>query len=150
MTRRDLWVGMAGLVLGFSALSGCGGFAPTPALESSAPSVSSDRVRTAGNGGYWLQSFYDSQHTGYNATEKKLKRGNVRKLKSAWSALTGAVLDGAMVTDGSLVYVDGNPNSTGYLYAFDVSTGAQKWKFQTYNTTGFTPAISGSLIYDNC
>ena len=97
----------------------------------------------------WLQPGINSTHVADNTAETKLTVGNVHKLIQGWSFGTGAQIGNPIVTDGSTAYAD---SGDGYLYAIDVLTGAQRWRFRTYygNAWATSPAISGNLIYVPC
>ena len=42
------------------------------------------------------------------------------------------------------VYIGSGPSG---VYALDVATGAQRWRFQTGNWVGSSPAVVGGVLY---
>jgi outer membrane protein assembly factor BamB len=74
----------------------------------------------------WPQQGFNAAHTGYNPHEKTLSRSNVAGLKLVGKFSTGArIISNIAVVDG-VAYI---LSRDGYLYAVDVSTQTQVWKF---------------------
>src|SRR5579863_177099 len=131
-----------------AALAACGGsnlsMPPAPAT------ASAKQLPPPGKLFSWLQPGIDSTHAAYNASEKKLKRGNVSRLKSGWTFTTGAGVAWSVLTDGTVAYAN---SGDGYLYAISIGKGTQKWRFQTaaYGERALTsPAVAGALVYAGC
>jgi len=130
------------------SLTACGGVGSLPGSAATAASQASHGP-PPGKLFSWLQPGIDSTHAADNTAEKKLKKSNVAKLKEAWSFATGAQIGNPLVTDGNTAFVD---SGDGYLYAVNVATGTQKWRFETYwgDAWASSPAIGGKLVYVPC
>jgi len=135
----------AGLWLASAALSACGGSSSLPSAD---PSAVTQPFHPAPSKTFvgWLQPGLDAAHTANNTAEKTLTRQNVGTLALGWSVPVGAGVGTPTVTDGSTAYVASGDD---YLYALDMATGAQKWRFQTsfYGESGSWIAIAGGTIY---
>jgi eukaryotic-like serine/threonine-protein kinase len=129
-------------------LAGCGGSASTPPSNLS-PLSQVRHIPPPGAVFSWLQPGLNAAHTAHNGSESTLSRSNVAGLTVAWTFDTGAQIGNPVVTDGDTAFAD---SGDGYLYAIDVTTGTQKWRFETYygNAWATSPAIAGSLVYAPC
>jgi alcohol dehydrogenase (cytochrome c) len=132
LSRLAHLIALAGLALGLSA---CGGGAKEDrqaALGSGTPA--GERASAAGatppgaKPGDWTIPARDYHSTRFSPLDQ-INPGNVGRLRLAWSFSTG-VLRGheaaPIVAEGTMFVVTPWPN---YLYAIDLSTGEQKWKY---------------------
>ncbi|HXY31569.1 MAG TPA: PQQ-binding-like beta-propeller repeat protein [Gemmatimonadaceae bacterium] len=62
----------------------------------------------------------------------------------AWRAPTGGDVISSPAIDGGVVYVGSND---GYLYAFDLTTGARRWRANLESAVASSPAIAGGLVF---
>ncbi|MBV8372092.1 MAG: PQQ-binding-like beta-propeller repeat protein [Candidatus Eremiobacteraeota bacterium] len=97
----------------------------------------------------WPQQGMNPAHTGYNAHETTLGAGNVGGLTQLWSFPTGGQIMAPVLLQNGVAYVN---SGDGYLYALNATTGAQLWKFQTYEGAGSqtNPVISGAHVFVPC
>jgi outer membrane protein assembly factor BamB len=103
----------------------------------------------------WPQFGYDQGHSAYNPLEKTIDANNVSKLQVAWNDQS-IVQPGGIVYDKNALYVDDMGQSNAGLYAFNGTTGTQKW-YANVNLNGpwgsFTHAVSavaGKIIVTPC
>lgn len=90
----------------------------------------------------WPSVGYDAGNSRDNVLENTLGPDNVSNLVLDWSAHTGSVIAGSAVEANGIVYVGSADN---HLYAFDASTGAPIW---SYNTgSGGSPAVANGAVY---
>lgn len=94
----------------------------------------------------WLQPGLNAEHAGDNRSESAIGVQNAGTLTLGWSFPTGAGILTPILTDGSTAYAASGDD---YLYAIDIPSGTQKWRFETYDygETGSWIAIAGSRIY---
>ena len=78
-------------------------------------------------------------------------RWTSRAAQEKWKFKTGSgfgvKIDSSPAISDGVAYFS---NSDGYLYAVDIQSGRQKWKFQTAGdmwSTGLSPAISDGVVY---
>ena len=97
----------------------------------------------------WPQPGINEGHTGYNPLETILGAGNVGKLAQEWSFSTGGRIASPIVVKDGVAYVN---SADGYLYAVNVRTGTQMWKFQTFTGNGvqYSAIVSGAHVFVGC
>jgi outer membrane protein assembly factor BamB len=93
----------------------------------------------------WPQFGFTPNHRSKNSYENVLSTATVGSLDEAWQtpAFSG-VLDTPAVVNG-IVYLG---FYDGTIRAFDETTGAQKWSYQTGEFAGYSsPAVSNGIVY---
>jgi outer membrane protein assembly factor BamB len=111
--------------------------------------VAAGEAASAGSAGIglpaWSQFHYDAAHTGYNRAERTLTRTNVRKLRKAWSVVTGAAIEGSPAVTGNLVFAG---SDDGMLHAYRLD-GAEAWSSAVGGVGRFvaSPAIGGQSVF---
>lgn len=151
--------GLPALFAAGCAASGTGGSSFAPASLAATPvqpaaNVMRGRLPDA-NTAQWLQFGYDQGHTGYNPLEKTIGAANVSKLQVAWNDQS-IIQPGGIVYDKNVLYVDDMGQSNEGLYAFNATTGAQKW-YSNVNLNGpwgsfvhAVSAVAGKVIVTPC
>jgi len=124
-----------------SAPSAPGGRAPTPAPL---PSLLPPPPPASGND--WPEQRRDDQRTGNNPFQTTITKANVASLKLKWSQNFFGERAEPVISNGT-VYVADNG---GFIYAFDETTGALRWKFLSSVGVPFkaTPTIVNGILYD--
>ncbi len=128
-----------------AALAGCGGGSATLPSGGAAAAPRHSRPATRAFRG-WLQPGLDATHSGDNRSETTVGTQNAGTLSVGWSFPTGAGILTPILTDGPTAYAASGDD---YLYAIDIASATQKWRFQTYyyGETGSWIAIAGSRIF---
>ena len=91
-------------------------------------------ARADDDGNDWPMFGHDPQGTRYNASENKLGKSNVSRLKVLWQQPTPAVVPGTPAVVGGTVF-DGDAG--GNFYAIDAAKGKLRWK-TTIDGAAFT------------
>jgi outer membrane protein assembly factor BamB len=132
---------LAGCIARGDAIPGVAS-AVQPAAHAALPAARASAIN-------WPQQGMNAAHTAFNASEKTIGTGNVANLAQLWSFPTGAQISAPILIEKGVAYVN---SADGYLYAVNATTGAQIWKYQTYEGGGSQddPAISGTRIFVGC
>jgi outer membrane protein assembly factor BamB len=93
----------------------------------------------------WPQFHFNAAHTGFNAGERTITRGNVSRLRQAWSATAGAAIEGSVVVGKDLAFVGSDDN---VLHAYRTD-GSEAWSKALENHSAFvaSPAASGDTVF---
>jgi len=93
----------------------------------------------------WPQFRLSSDHSGDNALERTLKRGNVATLAKKWNFPTGGIIYfSSPSVAGGVVYIG---SADHYLYAVRARTGKQIWRFHLPNPVEASPAVGRGIVY---
>ncbi len=88
---------------------------------------------------------FDAARTHNNPYEHILSGNSVTQLHQAWTAVTGGLIDfSSPVIDNGFVYI---ASYDGKLYAFDASSGQQKWIAATGRSINSSPAVANGVVY---
>ncbi|HEV3152848.1 MAG TPA: PQQ-binding-like beta-propeller repeat protein [Candidatus Baltobacteraceae bacterium] len=148
---------LAAILAAASVLSACGGSGSVPSSNPQSLGASAQAagglaatasIETTGTAS-WPQPFMNGAHTGFNTLETTLNRTNVKTLTQLWSFPTGAQITDPVLVQNGVAYVN---SGDGYLYALNATTGAQIWKYETYESTSTqnAPVISNGRIVVPC
>ena len=127
-------------VLGFLAAVAVGGVgSATAQVDAGKPGASS-----------WTVGGLDAKNSRYQAGEKQISPATVGALTLRWSLQTSGDVTATPAVEGDFVYF---PDSAGFLYKVNKTTGAVVWKYPVSNYTGIagdsaraTPAIAGDAL----
>jgi polyvinyl alcohol dehydrogenase (cytochrome) len=125
--------GVLGCVAAMAALVG-GGASANPGAE----------------GASWTSGGLDAKNSRYQAGERKISPQTVGNLRLLWSLQTSGEVTATPAVEGDFVYF---PDSAGYLYKVNKTTGQVVWKHPVSTYTGIagdsaraTPAIAGNAL----
>ena len=98
----------------------------------------------------WPSAGADLSNSRYQSKESKINANNVGSLQLKWTLDTSGDVQAHPAVDGNYLYF---PDSAGWLYKVDKTTGALIWKRQISDYTGLagdsargTPAVAGNLL----
>jgi polyvinyl alcohol dehydrogenase (cytochrome) len=102
----------------------------------------------------WRSAGQDLANSRYQPTEKMIDAASVSGLRLKWSVATDGDVSANPAVDGQFLYF---PDSAGFLYKVNKSTGVLVWKKPVAGYTGIpgdfaraTPAVAGNtLIFGN-
>ncbi len=102
------------------------------------------------NAADWLSAGHDLRNSRFQPDEKLINPGNVRRMTLRWSIDTSGDVTANPAVEGDFLYF---PDSAGFLYKVNKTTGAVVWKNPVANYTGIagdfaraTPAIAGNAL----
>ena len=105
---------------------------------------------SAASGADWPTAGHDLKNSRYQAGETKIGPKTVGSLQLKWTLATDGDVTANPAVDGDHLYF---PDSKGFLYKVNKSTGAVVWKHPIANYTGIagdfaraTPAIAGKAL----
>jgi len=109
-----------------------------------------DKGKGDGDAAEWKSGGLDAKNSRYQENEKKISPKTVAGLKKLWSIQTSGDVTATPAVEGDFVYF---PDSAGFLYKVNKTTGAVVWKNRVSNYTGIagdsaraTPAIAGNAL----
>jgi polyvinyl alcohol dehydrogenase (cytochrome) len=87
----------------------------------------------------WTSWGYDPDNSRTQPLESILNPGNVGELTQKWTHLTAGYVSATPTVAGGMVYF---PDSAGYLYALDATTGARVWRTRISSYDGIANSVS--------
>jgi outer membrane protein assembly factor BamB len=90
----------------------------------------------------WPMHGFNHNHTNYNPHETTINPGNVSQLTLAWSQSISASTE--PIVANNVLYVGSIDHN---VYAFNATTGAKLWSFQTKGYVFTEPAVVNGVLY---
>ena len=94
----------------------------------------------------WTQFGYAPTGSRFNANETHLSVKNVAKLKLAWTANIGGLIESSPTIFGEVVYI-GSGQFNNAVYALNAKTGKKIWSFPTGGFIGGAPVVTANRVF---